>query len=138
MTVASKASFFVLAALAALALSAASLGAVRTTAPSKRVTILVQITDKGLKFTKFLGSADAAKAELEVMPGPVPRGDYLSINVMNMGRKPHNFTILGKKTPWIKPGKTAHLFVTAVRRGNFPYRSTLDKGAAFRGQITIF
>src|SRR5256885_1012841 len=138
MSLPTKASFLAVAAVAALSVSASSLGSVRTTAPSKRITVLVQITDKELKFTKFLGSADAAKAELEVMPGPVPRGDYLSINVMNMGKKPHNFTILGKKTPWIKPGRRAHLFVTALNRGSFTYRSTLDKGSAFRGHITVF
>jgi hypothetical protein len=138
MSIAAKTSSLIVAIAAAAALSGAALGAAQTTAPSKRVTVLVQITDKGLKFTKFLGNADAAAAELELMPGPVPRGDYIAINVLNMGKKVHNFTILGKKTPWIKPGRTAHLFVTAVNRGSFTYRSTLDKGPAFRGQLTVF
>jgi len=134
MTLSKIASLLALACLGATAVSAPSFG---TTAPSKKITVLVQINEKQLTFTKFLGNADAPNTELEVMPGPVPRGDYLSINVRNIGKKAHNFTILGKKTPLIKPGKTAHLFVTAVQRGNFPYRSTVDRGAKFRGLMTV-
>jgi hypothetical protein len=125
-------------AAALLAPSGGALAAANTTAPSKRVTVLVQINDKAMKLTKFIGSSDAAQAELEVMPGPVPRGDYLSINIVNEGKKAHDFTILGKKTPRIRPGQRAHLFLTLLRRGNVLYRSTLDNGPSFRGYITVY
>ena len=39
---------------------------------------------------------------------------------------------------WLKPGQKAHLFVTAVTRGRFFYRSTLDEGKAFRGYIVVY
>jgi hypothetical protein len=138
-----KVRVLVLAAAAAMTFSAASLAGPKTTGPSNKVTILVLIDDKGIKVTSWVAletdsNAGAGAAPLQSMHGPVPRGDFLSFNVFNRGKKVHNFTILGKKTPPIKPGHTAHLFTTAVTRGNFLYQSTLDKSKPFRGYLTIF
>ena len=47
------------------------------------------------------------------LPGRVPRGDYLSFNIFNRGMKVHDFEMFGKKTPALKPGGHAHLFVSA-------------------------
>src|SRR5216684_2398453 len=104
-----------------------SLATPKTTGPTKRVTVLVVIDDKGIKLHPFvgIGSDSDLGQNLQVLLGPIPRGDYVSFNVYNYGKKPHNFTIFGKKTPLLKPGGKAHLFATAIVRGSFPYKSTL-------------
>lgn len=71
------------------------------------------------------------------LTGPVPRGDYVSVDVLNTGKKIHNFAIFGKTTKPIKPGGKAHLFIDAVTRGTYVWASTLDKGKLFRGSITV-
>jgi hypothetical protein len=134
----SKGCGLILALGAALALPAGSMGRETTTVPSKKVTILVLIDDRGMTVTKFQAMSDSSNPELLVLRGPVPRGDYVAINVINRGKKAHDFVFLGKKTKRIEPGRTAHLFLTAVTRGSFPYRSTLDKGPRFRGHLTVF
>jgi hypothetical protein len=134
-----KARALVVAVVGTMTFSAVSLAVPQTTAPTKRVTVLVEINDKGLTLHPFVGVGTESDLgqNLQVLVGPVPRGDYLSFNVYNHGKKPHDFTIFGKKTPPIKPGKAAHLFAAATVRGSFPYKSTLDKGKAFRGSMTI-
>jgi hypothetical protein len=121
----------------AMAVAATSAAAPRTTVPSKRVTIVVQIRDDGMTLTKFQEMSDAAGPELVVMRGPIPRGDVLAINVMNLGKKAHDFVFLGRRTKRIAPGRTAHLRIAAVTRGSFPYHSTVDKGARFRGYVKV-
>ena len=58
--------------------------------------------------------------------------------ISNRGKKLHNFTVLGKKTPLIKPKHTARLVVNLLSRGAFPYRSTVDKGPRFRGHFIVY
>jgi hypothetical protein len=130
-----KTGALVLAIAAAMTISAAPSAGLRTTSPSAYILMSVLISDKGIK----IGSYQASKHHGDMTPlgGPVPRGDFLSINVFNLGKKPHNFTVLGLKTPTIKPGGKAHLFTAAKTRGNFVYRSTLDKSKAFRGVLTV-
>jgi hypothetical protein len=58
--------------------------------------------------------------------------------VRNLGKKPHDYGVLGKKTPKLSPGGRAVFHISLVHRGNFPYQSTLDKGkAGFRGVFTV-
>jgi hypothetical protein len=129
------------AVVAALIFSTTSFAASKTTLPSKRVTVVVLITDRGIKVSLF---ADAIGVNGEPEPNTslavtrVPRGGYLSFNVYNRGKKVHDFTIFGLKTPPIKPGGKAHLFSPANTRGAFAYRSTMDRGSAFRGLITVY
>ena len=95
------------------------------------------ISDRGMIVRSYTTtSTNKFSQDLSVIT-VIPRGDYLSFNVLNLGKKMHNFTILGKRTPAIKPGGKAHLFLTALVRGNFLYRSTLDKGSSFRGYIAV-
>jgi hypothetical protein len=119
-----------------------SLARPETTAPSRKVTVLVVITDKGMTVSLFAGviyaNGDNEENALMALPGRVPRGDYLSFNIFNRGKKVHDFEMFGKKTPAIKPGGHAHLFVTALKRGDFRYRSTLDTAKAFRGLVTVY
>jgi hypothetical protein len=135
------------AVVAALIFSAGSLAGPKTTAPSNKVTVLVLIDDKGIKVHRFvqLGNevqnpqaGESEASSIQTLLGPVPRGDYLSFNIFNRGKKVHNFTIFGKRTPPIKPGRKAHLFAQALTRGTFPYRSTLDKSKTFRGTFTVY
>jgi hypothetical protein len=132
----------VVAVAAAMAFSAVSLAGPKTTSPSKKVTILVVINDEGISVHTFAGvlvHGDPEAGALMQLPGPVPRGDYMSFNIYNRGKKVHNFTIFGKKTSLIKPGGKAHLFSMAQTRGTFVYQSTLDKSKkSFRGYFTIY
>src|SRR5262249_43649561 len=135
-----------LAVLVSAVRAADSWSGARTTAPSNKVTVLVVIDDHGIKVHSFVRLGNEAQgrktgndpSSMQALPGPVPRGDYMSFNIFNRGKKPHDFTIFGKKTRPIKPGKSAHLFAVALKRGNFPYRSTLDRSRAFRGYFTVF
>ena len=45
--------------------------------------------------------------------------------VKNVGKRNHNFKIAGKKTPVLKPGKTARLTVTFKQAGKYAYVSTV-------------
>src|SRR5439155_15109811 len=119
-----KIRFLLLAAVAALAFSAASPAAPQTTGPTKKVVVLVLIDDRGISVSNWVqletdSNGGAGSAPLQAMHGPVPRGDYLSFNVFNRGKKVHDFTILGNRTPPVKPGGTAHLFTGADTLGNF-------------------
>src|SRR4051812_31593491 len=142
-----RAALSVGALLVAVLLPALSFAATRTTAPNNKVTVLVVIDDKGITVHSFVGlgnqglgqkGSENEPASLQALLGPIPRGDFLSFNVFNRGKKLHDFTIFGKKTPPIKPGRKAHLFAQAVRRGSFQYRSTLDRSRSFRGYFTVF
>jgi hypothetical protein len=121
----------------ALAIVAVSTAAVTTTAPSTRITVLVRVGDKGIS-TPATYQWQGSDTLVPLPPGSaVPRGDFATFNVVNYGKKPHNFTILGRKTPTIRPGRRASFNVLLKRRGNFTYSSTLDKGKAFRGVFSV-
>ena len=120
----------------AAAFATGALARSATTAPTKLVTVLVLIDEKGIKLSMF--TARDNQNTLDTMSSRViPRGDYITINVLNRGHKHHDFTFMGKRTPRLKPGAKAHLFVVANTRGQFPYRSTLDRGKHFRGNVTV-
>lgn len=109
---------------AGLAVSAPALSSSRTTAPGQRAIVGVTITDKSIT---VLGNSQEA------------RGVIATFLANNLGKKPHNFTVFGKKTKTIMPGKQARFTVTLTYRGEFPYRSTLDKGKkAFEGVFTVY
>ena len=67
------------------------------------------------------------------------RGVVVTFGVLNLGKKPHNFAIFGKKTPILKPrvGR-AVLTVTLFTRGKFAYASTIDKGSKLRGTFQVY
>jgi hypothetical protein len=123
--------------LAVMIWPAASAAGPETTAPSKYVLVSVLISDKGIVVRSYATTSTNKFVQDLTVIKIVPRGDYLSFNVLNLGKKLHNFTILGKKTPSIKPGGKAHLFLAAMVRGNFLYQSTLDRGKSFRGHIAV-
>ena len=110
--------------VAGLALSVPALGSSRTTAPGQHALVGVTITDKGIT---VLGNSQEA------------RGVIATFLANNLGKKPHSFTVFGKKTKPIAPGKQARFTVTLTYRGQFPYKSTLDPGKkAFQGVFTVY
>ncbi len=128
----------VLLAATALALPISSVAATETTAPAKTISILVVISDKQIEVVPARGST-SHNGSLGPTPisGSLPRGDYVSITVLNTGKKVHDFSIFGKQTKPIKPGGKAHLFADAITRGTHPWESTLDKGKNFHGSIIV-
>jgi hypothetical protein len=125
----------VLAAVAAMTFSAASLATPKTTQPTRYLLVVVAINDQGIKIGFYSGTR--THDGYVAVPSQVPRGDYLSFQIFNKGKKLHNFTVFGKKTKPIKPGGKAHLNSAAMVRGNFTYGSTLDKGKAFHGSLNV-
>jgi hypothetical protein len=112
-------------------------GQMSTTTPSSRVTIVVRITDRGI--TPLSAFAALSTTVVQAMPqaSRVPRGDYVTFNVFNEGKRPHNFTFLGRRTPIIRPGGRASFNVYLKRRGTFRYASTVDRGKKFGGILTV-
>lgn len=126
------------AVVGALTLAGGSLAAVKTTAPSKTISILVVINDREIIVAPSTGSTThGGSLGPAPLSGPLPRGDYVSVDVLNTGKKVHDFTLFGKKTKPIKPGGKAHFFVDAITRGKHPWGSTLDKGKTFHGSLTV-
>lgn len=59
----------------------------------------------------------------------VPKGS-VTFKVTNKGSITHDFTINGKKTPNLAPGKSATLTVTFKKAGNYPYKCGVPGHAA--------
>jgi outer membrane protein assembly factor BamB len=57
----------------------------------------------------------------------------------NVGHVLHDFTISGKKTPLIAPGRTARLVVAFKKKGRYPYMCTVPGHAAagMKGVFTV-
>jgi hypothetical protein len=128
----------VLGVLVALIVAATSSAGTTTTGTGRAVFVYVNITDTGIRIV-FLGP-DIISGQQNLFPvSKIFRGQWAAFQVHNLGKKPHNFAVLGKKTPTILPGRSARFFVSFLRRGAFPYASTVDAGkAAFRGVLTIY
>jgi cytochrome c6 len=110
--------------LAALALAAVlvpvALAGGRTSSAAKIVN--VKATDKG--FT--------------LVPKTAPAGAVTFV-VKNTGKLSHGFQISTRKTPLLKPGKTARLAVTFKKAGPVTYRSTVkaDTAKGFKGTFKV-
>ncbi|MDP9261144.1 MAG: cupredoxin domain-containing protein [Actinomycetota bacterium] len=67
----------------------------------------------------------------------VPHGS-VTFTVVNKGHVSHDFKIGGKKTPLIKPGKSAKLTVT-LKAGKIAYLCTVAGHAAagMKGKLTV-
>ena len=62
----------------------------------------------------------------------------VTFTLVNKGHISHDFSIAGKKTPVIGPGKTATLTVT-LKAGKYPYKCTVPGHAAagMKGTFTV-
>ena len=105
--------------------------------PSKHVTVVVLISEEGIKASKFRQLGTGNESSMEVVKGPLERGDVVTFNIVNRGTNVHDFMIFGKKTARISPGRTAHLYFKLQGAGRFVYRSTLDDEPAFRGYLAV-
>jgi 2',3'-cyclic-nucleotide 2'-phosphodiesterase (5'-nucleotidase family) len=109
-----------------------------TTVPTKTILVSVQITDARIILVKYQNAISGnGTPEYLLLNGSVPRGDFLKFIVLNRGKRKHDFTVFGKTTKPIKPGGKVQFNKYAKVRGKFAYRSTLDKGKAFRGTIVV-
>lgn len=108
------------ASVVALVLVATPALAARSHATGKRITV----TASEFKF-KLSTKTVAA-------PGAV------TFTVVNKGKIPHDFKISGKKTPLLKPGKSAKLTVT-LKKGKVAYLCTVPGHAAagMKGKLTV-
>jgi glucose/arabinose dehydrogenase len=68
----------------------------------------------------------------------VPVG-RVRFTVVNRGSVTHDFSIGGRRTPLLKPGRSAILTVTFSRAGRFAYRCTISGHAALgmKGTLTV-
>ena len=91
--------------------------------PSAAAATTVTVTMKEFKFT-------LSKAK-------VPHGK-VTFKLTNKGKIEHDFSIAGKKSPKIKPGKTGSLTVT-LKAGKIAYKCTLPGHAAggMKGKLTV-
>jgi uncharacterized cupredoxin-like copper-binding protein len=108
-------------AIAALALVPLASANADTSAAATATTVQV----KGGEFFFRLSTKTLAK------PGKV------TFVFKNVGHVLHDFSITGKKTPLIQPGKTARLVVTFKRKGKFTYLCTVP-GHAQAGMKGVF
>ena len=58
--------------------------------------------------------------------------------VINRGKTRHGFAFLGKKFAPLRPGHRARFSRALLVRGAFPYRSTTDRGKAFKGVFRVY
>jgi uncharacterized cupredoxin-like copper-binding protein len=108
-------------------LAAALVAALTLSAVAGARTASTTITVKGKEFSFKLTSKTLSK------PGKVT---FVFKNVGHIG---HDFSINGKKTPIINPGKTARLVVTFKKKGRYPYKCTVPGHAAagMKGVFTV-
>jgi uncharacterized cupredoxin-like copper-binding protein len=69
----------------------------------------------------------------------VPVGTTVVFKVTNKGKISHNFSIAGKKTPNLLPGKSATVTVTFKKKGKFAYLCTIPGHAAagMKGKLGV-
>jgi uncharacterized cupredoxin-like copper-binding protein len=72
-----------------------------------------------------------------VAPAKVAHGS-VTFKVTNKGKLSHDFSIAGKKTALISPGKSATLTVN-LAKGSYPYQCTVPGHAAagMKGKLTV-
>jgi hypothetical protein len=125
----------VLAAAVALVFSATSLA---TTGPGSRVDVYVHITDKNF-ITELLTQSDYRGGQEMYLTAPteVVRGEVARFDILNVGKKDHNFSVFGKTTAMLKPGGKATILVPLVTRGQFPYVSKGKGTPTLRGVFLV-
>jgi hypothetical protein len=109
---------------------------------TKKVLIEVVISDRSLLLIPYqnVGSCvgcSSGSFQWEPLPGPIPRGSYITLAILNRSRKVQAFRIFGRETPPVKPGSNATLSEPAVKPGKFAYGSSVEKSAAFRGFVRV-
>jgi len=94
----------------------------------------VTLSDKGIRYAMF----QQVRTGLAPARGGGLRGEVAIFTVRNTGMKPHDFAVLGQKTPTLGHGRKSVFSVVLLRRGSFPFQSTIDKGKpGFRGVFVV-
>jgi uncharacterized cupredoxin-like copper-binding protein len=114
-----------LAALSIAALAVVPLAGARADRQAAPSATTIQV--KGGEFFFRLSNKSIAK------PGKV------TFSFKNIGHVSHDFSILGKKTPLIQPGRTVRLVVTFKKKGKYAYKCTVPGHAAagMKGSFTV-
>jgi hypothetical protein len=123
-----------------LAAAMASQAEMTTTGPGTKIEIYVKISDSEILMAPYALSAFHGQHEKYLMTWQeIQRGQLARFIVINSGHKPHNFSILGKKTPVLKPGRRAQLTIALLSRGAFQYMSTVSKAdRRLKGVLTVY
>jgi hypothetical protein len=134
-----KVPLVVFAVAVALVSSAAAFAAVKTTGPGSRLDVTVNMFDT--RHDILLMTQSDYKGGLELYMTDwidVTRGEVARFTIYNKGKKLHNFKVFGKvRTKPIKPGRTATFIVPLLKRGVFPYMSTLNANKGLKGIFTV-
>jgi uncharacterized cupredoxin-like copper-binding protein len=87
--------------------------------------------------TRTAVTVTATEFHFKLSKTSVPHGS-VTFTVVNKGKLSHDFKIGGKKTPLIKPGKSAKLTVT-LKAGKAAYLCTVPSHAAagMKGTLTV-
>ena len=114
-----------LAALSIAALAVVPLAGARADRQTAPAATTIQV--KGGEFFFRLSKKTIAK------PGKV------TFSFKNVGHVTHDFSILGKKTRLIQPGRTTRLVVTFKKKGKYVYKCTVPGHAAagMKGSFTV-
>ena len=134
-------SVLIATAFLAAALSSASAIATRaTTGPGSRLEIYVFIGQQKISLAIYALSDYAGSNETYLeAPQQVTRGDTVLFIVKNKSKEPQQFTLLGEKTPLIKPGGEAHFSAALVHRGAFPYyASASGQTKKLKGSLLVY
>jgi len=126
-----KSLFVVLAAVAALAVPATSLGA------SRNVVVDVVITDHGILMGLYTNAQVADISTMTPLMGPLYTKDDVHFVVFNRSKKSQKFSVFGSTTSTIHPGGSARFEKRPPHVGRFPYKSTLASGPSFHGVLTV-
>ena len=113
----------IVAAVAIAALTPAGLASARTDSPALAAATTISVTGKEFSF--------------HLSKTSVPKPGTVTFSFRNAGTMEHDFEIGGKKTPLIRPGKTARLTVTFHDKGRFKYLCTVP-GHAQAGMKGVF
>lgn len=117
-----------ISALVALGVAALALVPVATARPDRQTrSTATTIQVKAGEFFFRLSKKSIAR------PGKV------TFAVKNAGHVVHDFKINGRKTPLLKPGRTANLVVTFKKKGSYRYLCTVDSHASLgmKGTFTV-
>jgi nitrite reductase (NO-forming) len=95
----------------------------------------VASSERAAANTKVTVAASEFKFVLSKRSAPAGTVTFV---VTNKGKVTHDFKIAGKKTPLLKPGKSATLRVT-LRKGRYPYLCTVPghAPAGMKGAFTV-
>jgi hypothetical protein len=123
-----------------LATAIASQAEMTTTGPGTKIEIYVRISDNEILMAPYALSAFHGQREKYLMTWQeIQRGQLARFIVINSGHKPHNFSILGKKTPILNPGRRAQFTIALMSRGAFRYMSTVSTSdRRLTGVLTVY